>query len=356
MRELYLHIGLPKTGTSSIQRRLAQNAEPLLAAGIGLGPYIDPADGESRRMRLAIREQGIGPVMSRLAASPAEKLVVSSEHLSAAMLDCRIAEAVRDAARRHFTPRIIIFLRRQDYWKESVFAQVVKYWYSGDIQNRALVDYDLDRQVADLEAVFGRENVIVRIYQEGAHDDVLATFFAILGVGVPPVGRGENDRQNVSLHRRKVLFLSRVPKPDPMIQDVSTFMTRVVTGSRWIADDGIRFLMSPQERHALVARHLEGNRALVARHGIRDAGSFAELPDPDAAWQPPAPISRAEFLAVAAEAQVSSFTTFKSRYSLRMAGKLARMLPQLAGRLFSPAPWPPSVPPPLDLLPIADLD
>ena len=43
---------------------------------------------------------------------------------------------------------------------------------------------------------------------------------------------------------------------------------RGAAGVRAIADDGERFLLSPAERHALVARHLAGNRALAARHGL----------------------------------------------------------------------------------------
>ena len=61
-----------------------------------------------------------------------------------------------------------------------------------------------------------------------------------------------------------------------------------------VADDGGRYLLSPRERHDLVARHQAGNRALAARYGLDDAGSFLDLPDPDAPWAPPAPITAAE--------------------------------------------------------------
>ena len=334
MRELYLHIGLPKTGTSYIQRMLGQNAEGLLAAGIGVGPYIDPANGDSRRMRLAINELGLVPVMERLAASPGETLVVSSEHLSPAMLDRRVAEAVRNAARRHFIPKIVIFLRRQDYLKESLFSQEVKNWYAGDIQGETTFDYDLDRRVADLEAVFGHENVKVRLYRDGTADSILASFLDALGADVPLRASARSAGRTCRCTVARCCSSPVSPRPEPTVQDLSLFMTRVVMKTGSIADDGIRFLMSPRERHALVARHLEGNRALVARHGIPDAGSFIELPDPDAAWRPPAPISRAEFLAVSAEALETCFA-FRNRRGLGLAGRLARLLPQMAHRLFS---------------------
>ena len=356
MRTLYLHIGLPKTGTSYLQRMLALNAQVLLDAGIGVGPYIDPIDGDSRAMRGVIRGQGLGAAMAALAASPGDDLVVSSEHLSVAMRDRSFAEALRDAARRHFASKIVVFLRRQDRLKESLFSQEVKTWYTGDIQNEDSFDYDLDRQVADLEAVFGRENVIVLIYGSPGARDILAAFLSAIGAQVPRAALQELGKQNVSLHRRKVLMLSRVPKPDPTVQDLSFLMTRVVTMTTAVADDGIRYLMSPRERHDLVARHIDGNRALVARHGIRDAGDFVELPEPDAAWAPPAPITWAEFLAVSAQA-FGRCLALRNRYGLKMAGKVARMLPEFRRRLFDPsATWPRTLPPPLDLLPVADME
>ena len=89
------------------------------------------------------------------------------------------------------------------------------------------------------------------------------------------------------MHRRKLLFLAGFPKPaaaehveNAAARFPAGFVAKVLAGSAAVADDGGRFLMSPAERHALVAAHLDGNRALVARHGIADPGGFVELPDP----------------------------------------------------------------------------
>ena len=103
------------------------------------------------------------------------------------------------------------------------------------------------------------------------------------------------------MHRRKVLFLGQVPKPaldDPRARRLPNFIARVVARSDAIADDGVRFLMSPQRRYDLVAAHLAGNRALVERLGIANPGSFVDLPDAEAPWEPPAPITDTEIAAV----------------------------------------------------------
>ena len=49
------------------------------------------------------------------------------------------------------------------------------------------------------------------------------------------------------------------------------FIARVVAGSDAIADDGVRFLMSPRQRRDLVAAHRAGNRALVERRAAAPA-------------------------------------------------------------------------------------
>ena len=56
MRTLYIHVGLPKTGSSSVQRFLVDNRDTLLAAGLGLGPYMTLASGKSLPLRQAAVE------------------------------------------------------------------------------------------------------------------------------------------------------------------------------------------------------------------------------------------------------------------------------------------------------------
>ena len=70
MRPLYIHVGQPKTGTSSIQRFLVDHRAALLAAGLGLGPYMTLPTGKSRPLREAIRTRGLAATMDALAASP----------------------------------------------------------------------------------------------------------------------------------------------------------------------------------------------------------------------------------------------------------------------------------------------
>ena len=143
----------------------------------------------------------------------------------------------------------------------------------------------------------------VALYRDPGPNDIVGDLLAATGTAVDRDRLAPVPRQNVSMHRRKTLFLGQMPKPPEAPDDAAArvaphFVARVLAGSAAVADDGGRFLMSPRQRHALVAAHLAGNRALVEGRGLADPGSFLDLPDPDAPWAPPAPITAAEVAAV----------------------------------------------------------
>ena len=292
------------------------------------------ASGKSLPLRQAIAAKGLVAVMAELAASPGDSLVISSEHLCTMLVDEAAAAALRDAARLHFRPVIVVFLRRQDYWHESLYIQNVKTRFTGTMEAYTAAvlaerpdDFDFDGGLARLERLFGPENLRVRLFRDEAPNDAVADFLAALDLDLGRDWVVLAGRQNESPHRRKVLFLSQVPKPDPRIQDLATFMAEVVERTGAIADDGGRFLLAPPGRHRLVARHAAGNWALLARYGLEDAGHFAGLPDPAADWDPPRPITARERRVVLGEAMLACprLRGRHPRFLLRMTGQVASL-------------------------------
>ena len=191
---------------------------------------------------------------------------------------------------------MLIFLRRQDYIVESRFAQSVKVTYEGDIRDlqRAHFEDDHDRRMLQLEEIFGRDNLRLGLYRDGEPNDVLGSFLEMLGLADLELERAITP-QNISMHRRKLLFLSQVPKAD---RRAAGFISRVVEASSAIDADGGRFVLPPAARRDLVAQYQDANRAIVARYGIADAGRFLDLPDPAETWAPMAPITRGEIAGV----------------------------------------------------------
>jgi hypothetical protein len=335
MRQLFLHAGLPKTGTTYLQKLFLRNREALAGAGLGFGPHQDAETGSHYpRFVEAVEARGAAAVLDETEACPGERLLVSNEDLAHFLLtplpsgNSRTwAEEIRDAAAGRFAVTVIVYLRRQDFLRESIFAQVVKEWHCGDILGQDHYDYDLNGKLLQLEAVFGRARVRPILYDDTGRVDLVAPFLAALGLAVDAAALAPVARENAALHRRKVLFLSRFPKRPAARERLedkfpSRFVTRVLAGSDAVADDGGRFLMPPAARHALVAAHLDGNRALVARHGIADPGGFVALPDPAAPWTPPAPVTPREVAAVWRE---SLAACGEDRDPLRAAWLAARL-------------------------------
>jgi hypothetical protein len=302
-RELFLHVGLHKTATSYVQRMALENRALLLAHGLGLAPYQDPASGSHQPLVEALERDGPEAVFERIAAAPGAKLLVSAEDLAHLLADPARARAIRDAAARHFQVTVLIVLRRQDALKESVFGEAVKLFYSGSIEDERHYDYDHDRRLARLEAVFGPERVRVSVYSEAARNDVFGELMAAMGVALDRAALAEVAPQNVSMHRRKRLYLALVPKDRGVVahpgrRAAMRAVRQAVEASAAIADDGVRTLMSPRQRQELLAAHAAGNRALVARHRLAPPPDFLAPPEEEAGWHPPRPLSGRELAGV----------------------------------------------------------
>ena len=241
---------------------------------------------------------------------------------------------MRDAAARHFPlVRVLIVLRRQDALKESVYAEAVKTFLTGPIEAETGYGYDHDRRLGLLEAVFGERNVLVAFYSERVENDVLGAVLAALDARIDRAALREAPPQNVSVHRRKRVFLAHVPKSwtrDPRRIATLRVIRRAVLASGAIADDGVRTLLSPEKRHALVAAHAAGNAALVRRHRLTPPPDFLELPDPGEAWAPPRPLAWSELFGVSRDVLRGCW---RGRGPLRGAAMAARVAPLLARTL-----------------------
>lgn len=328
MRELYLHIGLHKTGTSYLQRLLVENCALLRESGVGLAPYMNPATGAHHPIFPAIEQLGVDHVFDEIARTPGQRVVVSAERFCLYLMDDARARAIREAASRHFALKIVVFLRRQDHLKESVYTQIAKEWFEGSIFDEQHYEYDHDARLRRLEGIFGRESIVVRLY-EADRSDLAGAFFDAIGASVDVRKLGTVRPQNVSMSRRKLLFMSQVPKPPefspPRLNYPIRFLARIVAASSAIADDASAGMMSPRQHHDLVLRHLAGNQAVVSRYAIENSDSFLELPDPGARWAPPEPIRPAERWALYRETVAAAWRGHNPVKAARVTAHLTRI-------------------------------
>lgn len=305
MRELHLHVGLPKTGTSSLQKALLLNRENLRAQGFHMAPLQDARLGAHHDLYLLEEAEGPEALAETLAAAEGERLLASSEYFSRMLRDPARLQALAEALRFRFDVTIYVFLRRQDLQKESGYAQSVKVRRIGSISAEAdpaaadewganfYRDPDYELVLANLEQAFGASTLRIGVFDTSRPGDILDWFLALAGVAIDDPLRP--DRVNESVSRRRTLFLSHMDKPDPRLVWRAF---RVIQSTRHIHDDGGRYLLSPSERRAVMRRYLEGNRRIVERYAPEGGEALLAEPPDDPDWTPPEPIRASEFLRV----------------------------------------------------------
>ncbi|MCV0397636.1 MAG: hypothetical protein K5872_17500 [Rhizobiaceae bacterium] len=231
LKIVYLHIGRGKTGTTTQQRYLGHNQAVLRAAGVhyiladggGRGSghqnfaksfiadppaYMIPAS-DPEGTRRAVAEEIVG--------SDAPTILISSENFQLAQVDA-VAEWFASLP----VPckiRVIYFARSQDELAESQYNQMVK--LKCEARNfitfieEALEGVDHFDECERWASVFGRENIIVRIY-DGAQNNASRQLWSCLplaDIEMPPAPGKGADYANRALGIRALVvarMLNRV--------------------------------------------------------------------------------------------------------------------------------------------------
>lgn len=200
-KRVYLHIGLPKTGTTTIQRALKLNEAWLNSQG-----YVIPQAGMPTEVlnftqpdiaaEMAVHHnlawQHFAPDLFRSDAGTsedlaeeignhhAERFIVSSEQI--VEID---PEYIATALQKVADVIAIVYLRRQDFFLQSMYTQRIKYGdttetfqeaYSRLIHHYAYLRY---QQFLDhLTGMFGADNLRVRNFDDVVqHGDLISDFF-----------------------------------------------------------------------------------------------------------------------------------------------------------------------------------
>jgi hypothetical protein len=289
-----LHIGVEKTGTSSIQAHLHRHARKLQVHGVlyparlgfrnqvhlvtALTPFDASEDlrswagirGEAEHA--AFRDRVLASLGAQVARSRPSCLLLSTEHFSS-----RCGEASVERLRGFLSDladevRVVVYLRRQDDAIASLYSTYLKAQGGQDFDY--LVDaawwLDYDRLLSVWAGVFGREAMAVRLFPPRA-GTLLEDFAAAAGLPALPSGAAD-ERVNPSLDQRNLLLLERINAVLPLYRDGAVNPDRgglVAFLER--RSKGPRFGLARSEREALLARHAAGNERVRAAY-------FPELP------------------------------------------------------------------------------
>jgi hypothetical protein len=295
----YIHIGMPKTGTTFLQKALFQKSKDLARKGV---VYPNPLAGLGRGGR-ATAHHFLAHALSgrRRRYTPLAEFSTLPDHVEA--LKAEIAQgggtgllSSEDFAslklegiaelRRHFPTdtRILVYLRRQDAWIDSLFGQFLKVGRDTTIDRlihteRWRLDYAAFLQPwADN---FGAENIVVRVYEKLQGIDLWRDLFAALGRPDLGAEAPEFESANDSLSVELTMFLKALN-----IYGEQPELRRIFEGlsGHFPNRPGLKYLSAAQAQD-LLAKHEASNRK-VAQTYLKRPALFTDLAPLDTAERP----------------------------------------------------------------------
>jgi hypothetical protein len=211
-KTIYLHIGLPKTGTTAIQIGLSRQHKELEKRG-----YAYPFAGETAHHNLAYEllawESHFDPALCTFAKlqtyleqTPHQNIIVSSEDFSALSPDNlqQLATHLQD-----HQVKIVIYLRRQDQLIQSTWSEIVKTgavmtsfedWFNGSVFDHVLPGEEFngdlryrrlqfmsslhyDTYLSRYARIFGQDNILIRAYERSSmNTNIVADFLQLVGM------------------------------------------------------------------------------------------------------------------------------------------------------------------------------
>lgn len=320
MKRLYLHIGQPKTATTTIQSFLANNQQSLMRQG-----WLYP---ESIRQHLAhhplgnfFREKPLywvkqaDPVFNmrmlraEVDAAGCQNVIMSTETLFFAK-DVRKFKDYFDG----FEVFPVVFLRRQDHWFESAFREQLK---NGAIRphmpnivrnvenflKNVGASLDYSKILRGWSETFSGRVIVIPFEKTGERKPVELKFLEAIGA-VNLVDLEPAEAQNESFNRDALTFFSGFSDRPRIGLKYEIFKNVLAQNSSDRPDppDAEHFC-PPALRAGLVAEYDRGNRE-IARELLGTECLFTSPPpDPSASWTAPSELSSkkaieiAEFLA-----------------------------------------------------------
>lgn len=309
-KTLYLHIGLQKTGTTTIQTFLTRNRSLLKEHGYD---YPDPAKvrigldkfnhghlgmsltGYWRDTGYELSREDAWGELRNLYFESDEHLLVSHEGLSVPQIIPHLP-FIRKML-RGINAKVIIYLRRQDNFVQSVYKERLKSDETREFQQAfALGDYprllDFNTILTYWQKCVGKGNVIVRLFERGQlrKGDALEDFLQVVGAEEIPGMQRPSQHENSTMNRH-VLEVSRV------LNSMGVRGAEVSAFKWWLSnilsegESGAfvdHSIISPSARLSIIKSCASENEKLARDFLGREDGQlfYEALPDAEAEWQP----------------------------------------------------------------------
>lgn len=192
-KNVILHIGVEKTGSTSLQSYLSQYKDILLNEGV---LYPETGMVSNHHYLVAKNEVDLSILIEEFELSGVNTLLLSSEHFST-IEDSRVIWNLKKAF-SNYNVKIICYIRDPVTWLISLYGEHIKWGGGVSIErfyNKSSTKFDLISLVSRWKAVFGANNV--NIFDYGSIADVVGHFLInfIEGHTRLPI-KGDNNKSD----------------------------------------------------------------------------------------------------------------------------------------------------------------
>ncbi|HVV94116.1 MAG TPA: hypothetical protein VHD15_11920 [Hyphomicrobiales bacterium] len=284
MKQLIIHAGIQRTGTTTLQSYLATHADALRRQGLHYA--VASRTSNHQELGWALR-RGEVDAAAFAAWIARESRPDCNRTLLSAEVFCTLRNlSFLDEARKEHDVVAVFYLRRQDEWLSSWYNVNVKLGPFRDLARMGPEEFLGQRgrfhwlryagMLDTWAAAIGADNLRVRVVEPAQVSDVVADFLAIIGASSLPPARA---RSNVSLAADQIAFLRALNPSRPARRKISRALAAILS-------DAPVTVFSPETRRAILADYASDNAAAARRHLRRADGRLFlndTVPD-DAPW------------------------------------------------------------------------
>ncbi|MDQ2092275.1 hypothetical protein [Marimonas arenosa] len=195
-KEIFIHVGAGKTGTTALQAFFFANESRFTQKGVHF-PQIGRVVSNAQLTHHGLSWHGVHrtetpadthAMWRDIAATDSPRIVITSEYLHSSIAASNGPAFFKEIARilAPHDVRIVFYLRRQSQWLQSAYAQ----WVKVNLLSKPFPDFvrDFNKNPVDqvflFAGIFGAENMIVRPYERGQFDggNIQRDFCAAIGI------------------------------------------------------------------------------------------------------------------------------------------------------------------------------
>ena len=299
-KDFYLHIGLAKTGTTTIQNYFSNNSDKLLEHGIlyprtgrlggghvQIATMYTATDRQNSKQKSYTRN--LKPLTLRdnilyeleMATNNIDSVLISAELFGESSNEQ--IELFFEHYQEYFNIKVIIYLRRQDFLSESLVSQAYKVKLKNFSKDKFFLKTEGIQNFKELIKMWGNhvgeKNLILREYFKAESGVLINGFNKIISLN-SDLDLSEAINLNISLGRDSVEYLRNFTRLQfgenlyfKAVSVLSKYSEKNPTNPEYVK------YFSPAQRQKILNYYLEDNRAISKKYF--SGKLFRKCPDID---------------------------------------------------------------------------